>query len=142
MLKRNAVSGVPFCLSLNPPNGFCHRDKHKHRQHGKERAKGDNFACQLVIRFVISCHRVAGNGVGGSKYGHENCHFKLVKAKQGGHGQHNGGNEDDFTNGNIANLLNDYINPSVYSTTNQAKLNAYTDTLNNETRKALENNII
>ena len=48
----------------------------------------------------------------------------------------------DFTNANMGNLLNEYLNPSLDSSLNQAKMNAYTKTLNEETRKALENNII
>lgn len=48
----------------------------------------------------------------------------------------------DFTNANMGNLLNEYLNPSLDSATNQAQLQAYTKTLNDETRKSLENNII
>jgi len=48
----------------------------------------------------------------------------------------------NFTNNNIDQLLNEYLNPSLDSAANQAQLNAYTKTLNNETRKNLENNII
>ena len=48
----------------------------------------------------------------------------------------------NFTNNNMDQLLNDYLNPSLDSTTNQALLNSYTKTLNSETRKNLENNII
>ena len=47
-----------------------------------------------------------------------------------------------YVNNNINSLLDEYLNPSLNSTTNQAKLNAYTTTLNNETMKNLENNII
>lgn len=39
-------------------------------------------------------------------------------------------------------LLDEYLNPNLNSTTNQAKLNAYTNKLNSETYKNLENNII
>ena len=48
----------------------------------------------------------------------------------------------NFTNNNIDQLLNEYLNPSIDTATNQAQLNAYTKTLNDETRKSLENNII
>lgn len=48
----------------------------------------------------------------------------------------------DFTNANIDKLLNEYLNPSLDSATNQAQLSAYTKVLNDETRKNLENNII
>jgi hypothetical protein len=48
----------------------------------------------------------------------------------------------NFTNANMDDLLNQYLNPSLDTATNQAQLNAYTKTLNNETRKNLENNII
>ena len=48
----------------------------------------------------------------------------------------------DFTNNNMDRLLNEYLNPSINTDLNQAKLNAYTKTLNDETRKSLENNII
>lgn len=48
----------------------------------------------------------------------------------------------NFTNNNIERLLNDYLNPSLNSEQNQAKLNLYTKTLNDQTRKSLENNII
>ena len=48
----------------------------------------------------------------------------------------------NFTNNNIEKLLNDYLNPSIDSPQNQAKLDLYTKTLNDQTRKSLENNII
>ncbi len=48
----------------------------------------------------------------------------------------------DFTNNNIESLLNQYLNPTTDNAVNQAKLDAYTKTINDETRKALENNII
>lgn len=48
----------------------------------------------------------------------------------------------NFTNGNIDQLLNEYLNPSVDTAQNQALINSYTKTLNDESRKALENNII
>lgn len=48
----------------------------------------------------------------------------------------------NFTNANMDDLLNQYLNPSLDTTTNQVQLQAYTRTLNDETRKSLENNII
>ena len=47
-----------------------------------------------------------------------------------------------FTNANIDNLLNQYLNPSIENPTSQAQLDAYRKTLAQETRKSLENNII
>ncbi len=47
-----------------------------------------------------------------------------------------------FVNNNINSLLDEYLNPTLDSTTNQAKLNAFTKTLNNTTLNNLENNII
>ena len=47
-----------------------------------------------------------------------------------------------FVNKNMDSLLDEYLNPNLNSTTNQAKLNAYTNKLNSETYKNLENNII
>lgn len=48
----------------------------------------------------------------------------------------------NFTNKNIDQLLNEYLNPSVNTPQNQALINSYTKILNDESRKALENNII
>ena len=48
----------------------------------------------------------------------------------------------NFTNKNMDALLEQYLHPDLNSDLNQAKMNAYTKTLNGETRKALENNII
>lgn len=48
----------------------------------------------------------------------------------------------NFTNNNIDKLLHDYLNPTIDTAQNQAKLDVYTKTLNDQTRKALENNII
>ena len=48
----------------------------------------------------------------------------------------------DFTNANIDNLLNEYLNPSLDSATNQAKMNVFRRNLEDESRKNLENNII
>ena len=49
---------------------------------------------------------------------------------------------NNFVNSNIGNLLHEYLNPTLNSVTNQAKLNSYINTLNNESAKAMENNII
>lgn len=48
----------------------------------------------------------------------------------------------NFVNKNMDSLLDEYLNPNLNSTTNQAKLNSFTNTLNSESRKSLENNII
>ena len=48
----------------------------------------------------------------------------------------------NFVNKNMDSLLDEYLNPNLNSTTNQAKLNAYSNNLNSETYKNLENNII
>ena len=48
----------------------------------------------------------------------------------------------NFVNKNMDSLLDEYLNPNLNSTNNQAKLNAYTNKLNSETYKNLENNII
>ena len=48
----------------------------------------------------------------------------------------------DYTNANIDDLLNQYLNPSLDNPTSQAQLSAYRQTLNDETRKNLENNVI
>ena len=45
-------------------------------------------------------------------------------------------------NKNMDSLLNDYLNPNLNSTTNQAKFNSFVNTLNNTTAANLENNII
>ena len=42
----------------------------------------------------------------------------------------------------MGSLLDEYLNPNLNSTTNQAKLNAYTSALSTESLKNLENNII
>lgn len=49
---------------------------------------------------------------------------------------------NDFVNANMDKLLEEYMNPTLNSTTNQAKMNSYINTLNTETAKNLENNII
>lgn len=48
----------------------------------------------------------------------------------------------DFTNANIDNLLNQYLNPSTDTATNKAKMNYFTRNLEDSTRQNLENNII
>lgn len=48
----------------------------------------------------------------------------------------------NFTNANMDRLLDEYLNPTLDSATNQAKMDLYRKTLDNETRKNLENNII
>ena len=42
----------------------------------------------------------------------------------------------------MGNLLDEYLNPSLNSVTNQAKMNSFINKLNSESTKALENNII
>lgn len=49
---------------------------------------------------------------------------------------------NNFVNSNMGSLLEQYLNPTLNSVTNQAKLNSFRNTLNNETAAALENNII
>lgn len=48
----------------------------------------------------------------------------------------------DYMNKNMDSLLEEYRNPTIESETNQALLKNYTRTLNDESRKALENSII
>lgn len=48
----------------------------------------------------------------------------------------------NFTNTNMDKLLDEYLNPSVDNTTNQAKLDIFRRNLEDETRRNLENNII
>lgn len=48
----------------------------------------------------------------------------------------------NYVNNNINSLLDEYLNPNLNSTTNQAKLNSFTNTLNSMSHKNLENNII
>ena len=48
----------------------------------------------------------------------------------------------DYMNKNMDELLEEYRNPNINSETNQALLQNYTRTLNDESRKALENSII
>ena len=49
---------------------------------------------------------------------------------------------NNFVNNNMNSLLEQYLNPTLNSVTNQAKLNAFRNTLNSESAKSLENNII
>ena len=49
---------------------------------------------------------------------------------------------NSFVNNNMDNLLDEYLNPTLNSVTNQAKLNSYINTLNAQSAKNLENNII
>ena len=48
----------------------------------------------------------------------------------------------DFVNNNADELLQQYLNPSLNSVTNQAKLNSFANTLSQQTNTNLENNII
>lgn len=48
----------------------------------------------------------------------------------------------NFVNNNMSNLLDEYLNPSLNSVTNQAKINSFVDTLNTQSAKSLENNIV
>ncbi|MCQ2744041.1 MAG: hypothetical protein MJ230_04500 [bacterium] len=47
-----------------------------------------------------------------------------------------------FVNNNVNRLLSEYLNPTLNSVTNQAKLNSFMNTLNNSSALAFENNII
>ncbi len=49
---------------------------------------------------------------------------------------------NNFVNQNMNSMLDQYLNPTLNSVTNQAKMNSYMNTLNQESAKALENNII
>ena len=49
---------------------------------------------------------------------------------------------NNFVNANMDSLLDEYLNPTLNSVTNQAKLNSYINTLNSQSAKSLENNII
>ena len=48
----------------------------------------------------------------------------------------------NFVNKNIDNLLEEYLNPNINSSTNQAKLNSFISSLNREAGRNLENNVI
>ena len=49
---------------------------------------------------------------------------------------------NDYVNNNMGKLLDEYLNPTLNSTTNQAKLNSFANALNSESAKTLENNIV
>lgn len=49
---------------------------------------------------------------------------------------------NSFVNKNINKLLEEYLNPTLNSVTNQSKMNSFISNLNSETGKVLENNII
>ena len=49
---------------------------------------------------------------------------------------------NNFVNTNTEKLLDEYLNPSLYSVTNQAKINSFMNSLNSQTNQNLENNII
>ncbi len=48
----------------------------------------------------------------------------------------------DFVNQNAESLLHEYLKPNLNSVTNQAKLKTFANTLSQQTRNSLENNII
>lgn len=48
----------------------------------------------------------------------------------------------NFVNKSVDSLLNEYLSPSLNSTTNQAKLNNFANTLASQTKNSLENDII
>ena len=49
---------------------------------------------------------------------------------------------NDFINDSAQTLLQNYMNPSLNSATNQSLLNSYTDNLGTQSRVSLENNVI
>ena len=49
---------------------------------------------------------------------------------------------NNFVNNNMDSLLEEYLNPSLNTVTNQAKMNSYINALNSESAKNLENSII
>lgn len=49
---------------------------------------------------------------------------------------------NNFVNNNMGKLLEEYLNPTLNSVTNQAKMNSYLNALNSESARNLENNII
>ena len=49
---------------------------------------------------------------------------------------------NNFVNTNTEKLLDEYLNPSLNSVTNQAKINSFMNSLNSQTNQNLENNII
>ena len=52
------------------------------------------------------------------------------------------GSINNFVNKNMNSLLVEYLNPSLNTVTNQAKMNSFINALNSESTKSLENNII
>ena len=52
------------------------------------------------------------------------------------------GSINNFVNKNMNSLLDEYLNPSLNTVTNQAKMNSFINALNSESTKSLENNII
>ena len=49
---------------------------------------------------------------------------------------------NNFVNNNMDSLLEEYLNPTLNTVTNQAKMNSYINALNSESAKNLENSII
>ena len=49
---------------------------------------------------------------------------------------------NNFVNKNTEKLLDEYLNPTLNSVTNQAKINSFMNSLNSQTAQNLENNII
>ena len=49
---------------------------------------------------------------------------------------------NNFVNNNMSTLLDNYLNPSLDSVTNQAKMDSFINSLNTQSQKSLENNII
>ncbi len=49
---------------------------------------------------------------------------------------------NNFVNSNMDNLLEEYLNPTLNSVTNQARMKSFMDNLNSQTVQNLENNII
>lgn len=49
---------------------------------------------------------------------------------------------NDYVNKNMGNLLDEYLNPTLNSITNKAKMDSFVNTLNSQTAKNFENNIV
>ena len=49
---------------------------------------------------------------------------------------------NDFVNSNMNNLLDEYLNPTLNSITNQAKINSFMNALNTQTLRNVENSIV
>lgn len=49
---------------------------------------------------------------------------------------------NNFVNANMGSILDSYLNPSLNTITNKAKMNSFMNTLNSETTKNVENNIV